>query len=1302
MKTQYNLPTLNKITEELDNLIVKRTGGAINFRGMHFQILYSSYLILKELDQNSDEKSIRMEGIEDIDLSTSQNILIDNEYIQVKSSINKMDAGSFWNLGVLQNFAETYMINPESQFKLVYNMEISKGNLHDLIHNRDISEFWITKLQTLNKNIIYEDFLLRISYEHKTSNDLFNEILVLLFKNWQINKGTEFQFLRSLFYNVFIWSQNRSTVTNNDINILFQDIKDSYSKAAVNSAVQNNWISKVSYAIMGNYSSHDFYDGKAARPVHIGLGLPVQRRIWQKTIYESLINADVTVIKSSSGQGKSTLAWQTGLNLQEKNNYTIYELRNCANVNEADSVAEFLLTRVIIGEKPLLVIDGLNSLVESWFEIVTRTRDYPVKYLLTARQEDWYRFGADLSQVKLMIVDISLSMSEAGAIFEEFKRKQKIHLDISKWQPVWEQVRQKGLLIEYTYLLTRGEMIQERLSAQLKYLSNSKSSGAKLEMLRMISLADCLNIRLKTINLINYIKAEIGFDQDRGELLNELEKEYFLNFGGDFVEGLHPVRSQHLNDLLHKNLPIEDSLRNLFKIITDEYKQHFFSNIPILVTEQNKASLYNTLADAISEDSFDNIVLALDGIMHAEPKRYWDENKLKFDEAYKSGGIDLFAITSTPFTELNTLTDMAEILGDQGGNFRNLATLKDELSNFQFENSDVIIFAKALNSNLQKRLLSIDSYKGLGFLIKWYNSLQLPLSLPLIKPEIDELTKMDFQEAKEFMLFFQLSNPLPYKDFIEENIDKIKSYLKVNTDSLNIEEKDNEIHIEYLLEDKNAKLANNLSVSKIDDIHCFLPFYKKYCTEALMLPFPSEEMISMVKQDSIKRLSPEIIGNSFEIHLNQIWNSEISKIYQESSSYHWQEKILGIRKVALEWSKSITRIIDALLEGNEKKKKTYIEELDRNRTLLNNSIISRKKYPRFDNYSEQEIVVIDEKEINLWISSLININNQIYKIFIPDVEHERNLALINFKSIYFNLQNMQNAFRVIEKKSVAYFDSENICAEENKHYDRLYATILYYLSQIPLENKTVVSVGRKAVEEWWLHAKSATIDDLNLSLKIIERTSDYKFVYPEKITETPTLTYLTVGILDFDFSDTTNFQHLLFNLGLLRDIHYDFITIINVKDNIALNGFRLKKDLINVLDNLIDGTEDIDMTYLAPLPIAVDEETIKNLPGIYLSEKSINNDLDKKFEILIDLWKLSECRNYLNIDSAIEMAWLKKLQLDSKIKSKLSTIKAPSNRFSDFVLNGLEPNCIYSKEDITVEIYEQIAIHSVSSENKDI
>ncbi|MFP3598199.1 hypothetical protein [Chryseobacterium sp. SIMBA_029] len=1287
MNTSQKPPTLNKFTEELENLLKKRIGGSINFRGIYYQILYASYLILNEL-KGTSEKSITMEGIEDIDLNTSQNILNGQLYTQVKSSVNKMDAGSFWDLGVLQNFAETFEINPNSKFKLVYNMEIAKGNLHSLIHKKDVSDFWQTKFTTLKYNINYNDLLSNISFEYKTSTELFNDILISLFKDWGINKGTELQFLRSLFYNVFIWSKNRITVTNTDITTLFQDIKDSYSKAPVNNAILNNWITKVSYDITESHNEEDFYDGKAARPAHIKLGLPVKRKIWQKKVYDSVFESDVTVVRSSSGQGKSTLAWQTGYDLKEKNNYSIYELRSCKEYSEANSIAEFLESRIQIGEKPLLIIDGLNTLVESWFEIVSTTRDFSVKYLLTTRQEDWFRFGADISRINLATVDISLSMIEAREIFEELKRKHKIHPDIQKWQPVWEQIHPKGLLIEYTYLLTRGQMIEERLSAQINYLANS---GAKLEILRMISLADCLNIKLKTAKLLSYVKTEIGFEQDRGELLNELEKEYFLNFDGHFVEGLHPVRSQHLKDLLHKNIPVEESLKNLFKIITDDYKQDFFNNIPFLLDQNYKNEFYETLAEIVSEDSLENIVVAVDGIMHAEPHRYLNENRLEFDEAYNIGGIELFSVASTPFSELNTLEEMSNILGEQGGNFRLLADLKKRLPKYQFENSDVVIFANALKLNLQKRTSAIISYKGLGFLVKWFSHLKIAFNIPSINNNISigELIKMDFSEAKELMSFLKLTDPIGYKDFITKNKEALFSYLKVSTNSIIVEDSGDKINIKYLLFDQDSKHANNLSVSKIEDIFEFFPFYEEYCTDGIMFPFPSEEMTTTVRNDARKQMTPASIGNSFDIHLNQIWYNEIQKMYLDSSAYSWQERIINIRKLALEWIKIVTRMIDGLLEGNKNKIQKNITELQQKGELLNNTIKLKKKYPIYKKYNEKNNAVEGEKEIGSWISSLTNINNQIFNIFLPKKEQDRRLALINFKGVYFDLETLQNAFRVIENKTIAYFDSESICLEENIYYERLYASILYYLSQIPLEDKMPVPVGRKAVEEWWMKAKNAKLDDLNHSLAIIEASSDFKFIYPNGIEETDTITYLTIGVIDFDFSDTQSLESLLFSLGILRNLDYQLITIISIKDNIAVSGFRINKELINAYDDLITGAENININFPA-LPVTIEEKIIKYLPGVLLPEKFVNGDLDKKFEILITLWKLSEFKRHLNKNSSIEMEWLKDLNIESEIINSLNSLNASSESFTKFVERGLQPNHIYEVENIINELYKQI------------
>ncbi|MCL8000967.1 hypothetical protein M8994_22505, partial [Brucella sp. 21LCYQ03] len=178
------------------------------------------------------------------------------------------------------------------------------------------------------------------------------------------------------------------------------------------------------------------------------------------------------------------------------------------------------------------------------------------------------------------------------------------------------------------------------------------------------------------------------------------------------------------------------SLINLLKIVDENYKHDFFINAPLLLTNSNKAIFYNGLASLLSESDISDMVFALDGIMHGEPQRYWLSNKELFDEAYNTGGIELFSMATVPFTELNTLDELSRIMGERGRNFQQLAELKKKLPIYSFENTDLVLFANALKDRLTKRTSPITSYQGLEFLFKWFNELKLSLSLPFIQNKI--------------------------------------------------------------------------------------------------------------------------------------------------------------------------------------------------------------------------------------------------------------------------------------------------------------------------------------------------------------------------------------------------------------------------------------------------------------------------------------------------------------------------------------------------------------------------------------
>ena len=117
-RKESNRVKQNKSSKEnLQIIKEKRDGGSIAIRGFNFQFLYASYQILKELSEG-DNHSISLEGIEDID------ILHCNEFIQVKSSKNPIDASIFWNMNVLKNYLEVYKADKNLNFRFLLNFQL--------------------------------------------------------------------------------------------------------------------------------------------------------------------------------------------------------------------------------------------------------------------------------------------------------------------------------------------------------------------------------------------------------------------------------------------------------------------------------------------------------------------------------------------------------------------------------------------------------------------------------------------------------------------------------------------------------------------------------------------------------------------------------------------------------------------------------------------------------------------------------------------------------------------------------------------------------------------------------------------------------------------------------------------------------------------------------------------------------------------------------------------------------------------------------------------------------------------------
>jgi hypothetical protein len=1272
----------------LDDILSDRVGGSVNFKGLNFQILYASFIILSKLSAETTT-SIRLEGIEDLDILSDER----NQFVQIKSSINSIDAARFWELKILQNFLTVAIANPTSRFKLVHNSTLAKGNL-DVFSSPNCSDvqiiFWVEKLQTEGYKIdasSFREFLKNITIEKTTEKQIQEQLIKLLYQNFSVGNQTEFIFLKALFYNVFQWSKQRKTISFKDLAELIQFVKDSFSKVPTNEAITHNWIHNISFNIEPNESAYDYFEGKAARPIHIAMNLPVKRPVWENKIIGKLSESSIVVVKSSSGQGKSTLIWQVSRDFSGKGN-TVYQLTHCADWQEANAVRDFIETRLTIGEWPLIVVDGLNKAVSYWATLAEQFTDKPVQFLISTREEDWFRYGADISRVSLQVIDIKLTLAEAEEIYRLLKRNGKIHSGVNAWQSAWEKIETKGLLIEYVYLLTNGQMISERLTNQVKQLQSEKDSGAKTEILRLVSLADALNLRLKTTTLTGFIKANMRIESDRNEVYRQLEKEYYLKFSSEYVEGLHPVRSQHLVNILHSHSPIEESLLAVLSMLEEDSVYDYFIAAPFHITATSKNEFYSKAANLIGQRKFPEMVYAADGILHYEASTYWQNNKTVFDEAFMAGGLPLFVYDATPFHNLKTLATISESTKDMpgGANIKMLADKLNNLSAYNIAESDIYVFVRHLHEKLKNRPVTATS-EGVVFLSKWFKKLGLDFPDIIDVSEdtlLNALEKEDIGQSSDLFQFYRICQPEKYKQFVARHKQTIFSWMKIKTDTLRIFEKDGNIYMEYLLSGDVGK-ENEKSVYRINIASAFFDNYKRYCTNLHILPFPNEEIYKVTVQNAHKEMPVENINHTFDVHLNQIWSKTILKHYTNISNYDWQDEHFRLRKQAVEVARKCTRLFENHFTGDEQRLKTSIKGFIVQANELLHNLQVAKPYPSFsEKYFDDTRFNQEQKDIDAFYSPYRNFLNQCPGIISPAKEQDRRLPIINLKNALENLTKMQAAFKSISQTTMTYFLFDSLNDDELRWYKRLLLTAQFYIHKINSGSSEKIIVPQRAAEDWQETERLRELNHLHKIIRDFEKNSRFQFFVPNRIFEEGILKSTVIGVqnCNLDDFDQNNFFDLSMGLNKLANTGIHFFIFLFLDDNKKIIGaLRFSERYFERFKVFYEtGENDNDDQFSVPLPIPPTNEMIEVLGnGIHTGQINLRSTDDAYYKMMMEIWQLTQYRLLCKTEGP-EKTWLDDLE----------------NKYAGYILDHV--NKIYEPNVASIEPSKHVVLQFLARE----
>jgi len=1292
----------NYSTTTIQELQASRNGGQIALEGFTYQSLYSCYLILSELNQNT---VFNLERIEDIDKIEYNHSLEEITHIQIKQSTEKQDASFFKN--ILKNFLEVFLLDNTRKFKLVYDFEVAKGNMSKLFnYDMDKSSFiyWkgvIEQIKTENPSwnwisFSFEKFISRLTFEKKESGSLAEEIEKKLIKNYDITLGNISLFANGIEIFCLKKMRQRESINKYEIDIVIQNIKDDISKGVQNPA--HSWIKRITFDNVNPDIDLSYFEGKKPTTQDIIHKLPVKRVKLENEIKKSIKENRITVIKASSGQGKTTLALQVSYDIQ--NEYKIYQLSWCNDTRELGNIVRSFDSRVKMGEKPLILIDNLDSQLAEWNKLAQLLQEeitYHYKLILTTREDDWYYYSGDLSNIRtLRVINLTLNECEAQSIYETLRKAKKLHSSILDWRKSWLKVANKELLIEYIYILTHGEMLAERINHQITQISNTNNGKIKCEILRYVCFADICGIKLPVDKLITNLSETTSIDYS--ELLKSVENEYLIRVDmiDKYVEGLHPVRSQHIVDKLHEFAEINKTALKVIQISDVSYFTKLFSSLPKLIIKNN--IFYSEIVNMLwNSNDLSNYVLALQGIFSGSVMQYFLHNKHIFDDANERGGLLLLITELNPFNRfkefdcsLGILDEFKKNMSDNV-NIQYLCELRDTIPKIILAETDIYHLCEALYNKLKNYELfdittDISSYSSIVYwLINIYPAFNLSKNISLEKIwENKDKCSIDVLSSIMYSCFCE--NKECYMIFVKANLTNILIYLKESTKSIKLiaDENKNEIHVEYILLPSNIGKGNEESVSRLTTICRMLPIFDIYCANSLK---PVVEMFSRyeIHDDSHKTIPIRNLFIMFHQEFSSLWSKTIISNYEFDTIFEWLEYWFSIRKSLITLFQKYFTCICKLLE--KKQLGNIAIEVDDLRKDIIGKLIKESKYPNEGKPFGEKIKMLEyvNNSKSEYFKSIFNFLNQFVGFLSRDINESR-LALINIRTAHSSLEIMQNSFRDISNEQ-GFFQQQHLelSTLEEQSLRCLLIACLYFN-----EHQPSMYFSKYQIKSWYKeNNKNAMEKAKNILFGLSEK---YNVIFPIKYYYDGILSFYPIIVHNLNMTDGELLKEFLCNCIPFTELEYYYliVVIINDQGKVLPSVLKIPKDFFIKLKKIIN-TDDVILEEQLTPPFP-EEITIKIL-DCFESKYEIFSYVDTRYEgidrIAELLWALSKSHNELSDE--IDTRYRNHIEsyYKNEIKNYLSALepRIPQTEFDDIsqICNGVFNE--YKFDDISFNIF---------------
>lgn len=295
----------------------------------------------------------------------------------------------------------------------------------------------------------------------------------------------------------------------------------------------------------------DFYEGVSVGYRHILCDLDVIRTEKLHAIEEAFQGEkQVVIIHGASGQGKSALAYRY------LHDYVPSDWRfSIGYVDDRKHAAKIALAisehHDAFGAPVYVYIDVRPSDVE-WPKLVKRLIEKNnIRVLVAIREEDLARASAPQHELGFpYFIDLFLSEPEANLVFDTLVKRGASH-SYPSFNDAWARFGGQGPLLEFVFLLTQAESLQERIKNQVSSLEEdvrtNKLSSTELHLLRVCSVATAYEAQVKVKDICNSIALNAP-----AATLRLFEQEYLLRLSSDGqkIVCLHPIRSEILSQEL--------------------------------------------------------------------------------------------------------------------------------------------------------------------------------------------------------------------------------------------------------------------------------------------------------------------------------------------------------------------------------------------------------------------------------------------------------------------------------------------------------------------------------------------------------------------------------------------------------------------------------------------------------------------------------------------------------------------------------------------------------------------------------